>query len=403
MDKNSRKCGKKYQNKTAEPEYHYKKGRITIFTDGSLKDGEASIGVYIGPKNQRNRALPCDGIQEINNAELKAVLTSIKMCKQEKEIEIISDSLNSVKFVQRAIETTDRVIRRELNSTIKLRIKRMILERNKEGQKMSIKHVRSHADDQKRKDHQKRMKENKKNFRWRSETVQRGNKGADKLAEKAKGPRLENEPKGEEKFYIIMEGLEYIDNIKIAIREKQNLEITKEWYKKQPSRSEFDRIHPEKQSKPKKKMNFANKVYTGTICCNKRKYIMKMTKTDKCIICRSKEMEAVDDHKHALEGCTFTKERGDTLWNKIQIKWKELKVKLVSIKPWFSTKNNGTERYSINKRNCDRGLIPKEIFPRLKKRNPKIDIKLVKKITSSTVKYHIIETFLARKELEKNE
>jgi hypothetical protein len=89
------------------------------------------------------------------------------------------------------------------------------------------------------------------------------------------------------------------------------------------------------------------------------------------------------------------KEGGDTLWNKIQIKWKELKVNLVSIKPWFSTKNNGTEKYSINKRNCDRGLIPKEIFARLKKRNPKIDIKLVKKITSSTVKYHIIETFLA--------
>ena len=47
------------------------KGRITIFTDGSLKNGEANIGMYIGPKNLRNRALPCDGIQEINNAELK--------------------------------------------------------------------------------------------------------------------------------------------------------------------------------------------------------------------------------------------------------------------------------------------------------------------------------------------
>jgi hypothetical protein len=189
---------------------------------------------------------------------------------------------------------------------------------------MSIKHIRSHTNDQKWKDHQKRMKENKKNFRWRSETVQRGNKGADKLAEKAKGPRLKNKLKGEEKFYIIMEGLEYIDNIKIAIREKQNLKITKEWYKKQLSRSEFDRIHPEKQSKPMKKMNFANfwnKVYTGTIWCNKRKLTMKMTKTDKCIICRSKEMEAVDDHKHALGGCTFTKERGDTLWNKISVIW----------------------------------------------------------------------------------
>jgi hypothetical protein len=58
---------------------------------------------------------------------------------------------------------------------------------------------------------------------------------------------------------------------------------------------------------------------------------------------------------------------------------------------------------SINKRNCDRGLILKEIFTRLKKQNPKIDIKLVKKITSNMVKYHIIETFLARKELEKKE
>jgi predicted SnoaL-like aldol condensation-catalyzing enzyme len=46
-------------------------------------------------------------------------------------------------------------------------------------------------------------------------------------------------------------------------------------------------------------------------------------------------------------------------------------------------------------------VILKEIFTRLKKQNPKIDIKLVKKITSNTVKYHIIETFLARKELEK--
>jgi hypothetical protein len=217
---------------------------------------------------------------------------------------------------------------------------------------------------------------------------------------------LENKPRGEERFHIIMDDLEYVDNMKIAIKERLYWKNINEWHQKQPSRSEFDRTKPEKMSRPAKKMTFANfwnKIYTGTIWCNKRKKMMKLSNTKKCLICKKREIDAVDSHKHALGGCQFTKEKGDNLWDKMKLKWKEIGADFITIKPWFSTKNNGSESYSINRKNCDRGLIPREIFKQIKKRNPKVNIKILKKVTISMMKYHIIETFLERKKLEKTE
>ena len=83
----------------------------TVYTDGSVKKGLAALGIFFNDQDSRNRGMVCDGIQEINNAEIKAVILALKVCTGFKKVTIVSDSLNTVRFASSAESTPDRIIR----------------------------------------------------------------------------------------------------------------------------------------------------------------------------------------------------------------------------------------------------------------------------------------------------
>lgn len=397
--------------KEKEKENDWYRKTTTVYTDGSLKDGQAKLGIYFGKNDQRNRGWVSDGLQEINNAELKAILVALEHTKQSEKVEIISDSLNSVRYTIKACTITNRIIRKQKNTCIKLRIKNELLKRKTNGQQTEIRHVRSHANDKGKKDASKRKEENKRNFGRKQRETEAGNDGADEMAEGAQGPRHINEPRGEERFYVQIDGMEYIDNLKAAIKDREYYKIIKEWRTKQKRRSAFDTATADKDSLPHRTdgfANFWNKVMTGTTWTNKRKCQLNMRTDDTCPICRTTaEKEVTESHQHVLGECEMTLRKRDELWTELQRKWKEAGVNTMAVQPWFNTKNHNRTWYKLDAEMCNKGLIPKLIYKILKKDNKKIDLKRIKKITKKCVRRNITIGYLERmkivKEIEKLE
>ena len=217
----------------------------------------------------------------------------------------------------------------------------------------------------------------------------------------AKGPYHIHKPKGEESFFIEIDNLEYIDNLKNVIREREYTEIRKDWHNKQKSWSNFDTYKAERDSKPNNKMAYANlfqKIFTGTIWTEKRKMTLGMQKEDYCKICKDKINEIISDsHEHALGDCIFTQNRRDKLWLALQEEWRKLGIKLITIRPWFTTESwTRDENISIDTKNCNRGLLPKEIIKILKRRNKKVDTTKLRSRTISLFQRNIITTYIDR-------
>ena len=82
---------------------------------------------------------------------MKAALRAIQIASEKKTIHIISDSLNTVRYVKDCTNLPNRKIRKEKNALIKLRLKKAIEETQEEGGIIDIKHIRSHANDKWRK------------------------------------------------------------------------------------------------------------------------------------------------------------------------------------------------------------------------------------------------------------
>ena len=101
------------------------------------------FGVYYGEDKANNYKDSVTGIQEVNNAEIQAILHGLQTQQDVAEVIIISDSLNAVRFCTEQQHLSNHKIRQSKNSGTKLLIKKILRAREEAGARTSFKHIRS--------------------------------------------------------------------------------------------------------------------------------------------------------------------------------------------------------------------------------------------------------------------
>ena len=177
-----------------------------------------------------------------------------------------------------------------------------------------------------------------------------GNDGADLLAGNAQGTSHRNEPKGEEKFHLVINEVQICGRTRRGIAAQLYNKIIHKWYKTQPKQSWFDRGDADQRSLPNKNdsyANFSNKIMTGTIWTNKQKHRYNMRATAECSLCSTDTNQIIDSHEHALGECQIMIRKHNVLWKELKRRWKEAGADTITFKPWFTTSEQRRPGWSL--------------------------------------------------------
>jgi ribonuclease HI len=156
---------------------------LEIWTDGSLQKAHSTYAVVSTDPAYPSLTACTVGEQEINNAEMQAVLTALRNAQNRPKVTLYSDSLNTVRFCTEKYDTVSRrQILRSTNPEVKLQLQRILRERDQQNWRTTVQHVRSHAQDKRLLDHAKRQTDNIARFGSRQRDIEAGNDYANRLA-----------------------------------------------------------------------------------------------------------------------------------------------------------------------------------------------------------------------------
>lgn len=399
---------------TIEPnkiEYTNDNNKTDFYTDGSVKDYKATWAVYNADNSPLNFADSTKGTQEINNAELQAIQHVLEFNQDKKYIDIYSDSLNAIRFCTKGLLESNRRIRNQDNANTKLIIKKLMMKRIEDGFPVGMVHIRSHAEDTAKVDHEIRRKQNNEKFGEKVEEREKGNKAADQMAGKVKWRdiTLDVETKYDQ-FHIVIDERELDGNTRRKIRTLLYQQARTQWKTTQPKWSAFTNELAWSGSLPNKYDKYANltcKIMTGTIWTNKRKF-QRMKKADqdldeikdKCETCSEILGENItESHEHVLGECLRTIMQKEELWEEIKRLAHKLEINMEGLSPWFTCISHYPDLWDLPEWLGDKGLIPMQLIPRIKYINNNITNEKVKIFLQGIryLKYNRIRTIYLRR------
>lgn len=395
------KTVQEHVRRTQETSYPaVKLSKWTAFTDGSKTGNKAGVGSCVQHFPEANISTRASGDQEINNAELQAVLFTLYQADN-RDIHIYSDSLNTVRFCQKGETTSQRQILHQPNARVKIALKEAIHERKAKGWSTDISHVRSHAQDKKCTTREIRHQQNKERFGERAEDIEEGNSKADVLAGLGTKKQRTKQVLFPKTDFSIRFRHKIIDcNSRQQFKSLRYDELIKSWHKSQPVRSAFNSPSCDPISLPTRNEPWANlsqKIMTGTIWTNKLRNRLDATHTADCDFCSELTgISVVDSHQHVLGDCALTIEAKDRLWDTIQQLWKRHNLNSAGITPWFHTSSTRNHDWQLPSELGDKGLLPRTLRRRLTKMNKGKNISKIIFQTSRVVKKSIIDMYMER-------
>ena len=375
---------RQWHRATTEEETHeqvYNESLINIYTDGSLKQGRATYSAVIGDNNTQIGTGSTVGRQEINNAELQAIINGLHMAQNVKHIHVYSDSLNCVRFANNYHLLSRRQINKSQNAESKLRLQNIIQQRTLNGATTAFYHVRSHANDN-HSDASKRKQQNKDRFADRAPHIENMNDLADKAANLH---AWNNVP-----YSLLQCTRKYVTTIQDVVtlqhpgRSWRDLQYDKyiaDWKRRQPIRTAFLHEKVDAESMPKKFEAYANltcKILTGTMWTAKLKKRLRLTDTDECKLCATHGVSVIEDAAHTIGGCKSTQLLNDNVWKEIKLLGAKYKLHTENWMPWFSTTTHHSQAYAMPVHIGDKGLMPKEFSLRVYNENQHIPRRIIK-------------------------
>lgn len=326
-----------------------------IFTDGSLRDHKATYGAVVSNTGVTISGSTI-GAQEINNAELQAIINALDTHTLTQYVDIYSDSLNCVNFAQKALLLSRRLINKQPNAESKLQLQALLLARKNLHLHTEFYHVRSHANDRVPDAHT-RKKQNLERFGANAHHIELGNEAADTAASLHPWNNIPIKLQNCQRKYIAIHHNRIIfDKLGKNWKETQYQKITDTWKLKQPVRTEFLHHNVDPLSLPTKSEKYANltcKVLTGTVWTEKLKKRLKLTESDQCKVCGS-----LEDSRHALGTCADMLNRHDLAWKEILQIGTQNDLTTKEWTPWFSTTSFRHDTHNIPQHLGDKGLTP---------------------------------------------
>lgn len=357
-------------NNTLEIEEGYRDEK-TYYTDGSLKGNQGAAGFVTGQELKKIRIGPVSGRHDINNIELQAAELTMKEQIKNTEFEIITDSLNTKKFIEKALKISERDIQKMNNRAVKMRIIHLLRAKK---QNISVLHIRSHAEDTNRHNHQKRTEQNRINFPDRLETVTEGNR----IVDKETGDNRENVIKLQpediiNRYYLKDENDQIIDeNHKKLIYKNHKNRETERWKKNQKRYSQFfdEKVDKISFNSPRKPYgNLKMKIETATIWTNSKK--IQLNAHVESPWCENCDEEIEEHHSHVMGGCSIAKKMRESGWNLIKIILQSNRINS-TIEPWMTTESKTNHKYDLEEEICNRGMIPRAVRTQITKENPNL-------------------------------
>lgn len=343
-----------------------------------MKSERATWAVFHDIDSVHNGSGSTIGVQEVNNAELQAILYVLENHRQWKNITVVSDSLNAVTFCQKGFGDTNRLIRKTDNSDTKLKMKELIQERTQNQGSLKIQHICSHADDNSKLDSIKRNSQNAERFGDRKEEVEAKNALVDVMAGQEKwGFTPIDLNTTYDDFIIAIEGKPVTGNLRQNIKTHMYNGLHERWLTAQKSWSAF--VHPGvwEGSYPRKTDSYTNltcKIMTGSFWTGRR--AKQWDENAKNSLGEPIE----ESHQHVLGECIRVVPLLDELWQEICGLFMRLGLSDKGINPWFNCPNFYNGLYEMPTYLGDKGLLPKELQPRIRQSNPHATTDDIKKI-----------------------
>jgi ribonuclease HI len=391
------------QNTTKQP----LSGEIDIFTDGSVKNNRATVGVYIRGVNAISYGFSALGEQEVNNAELQGVKSALRKCRSIKIVNSFCDNENAVKFTNKNWLLSNCKINNSANAESKLQIQALLREKLELSGSVVCQHVRSHASDTSRPDHEKRRKQNKERFGDKCAYIEEGNEISDEAANtdwSANPIFLQNSIR---KYVIQRKNILIIELFHIKLREQLYEERRQDWIRRQPVQSALTHpdIHP--ASLPSRNEPYANltcRLTMGSIWTQKLKERRKLAEKEdvNCRICGRNDILVMEDSDHALGLCPESVKQHDTMWAEIKKIIEDHGMSHENIYPWFSNSTWKIWPYSVPQYICHRGLIPTQVWTDMYRQNrhvEKITVKNCLNEINSYYRWGVRTLYLARMKL----